>query len=111
MLHFHYFDRLFCMVSVSLTVLVSLHSRQKLAVVDENSNCLVYNLETKELMFQETNANRCALRGSAHLPLLTRFPVLPAAPFCCRLFFQAQLVLFASDTVIVLPDWPGVVCG
>eukprot|EP01116_Phalansterium_solitarium_P016577 TRINITY_DN3872_c0_g3_i3.p1 TRINITY_DN3872_c0_g3~~TRINITY_DN3872_c0_g3_i3.p1 ORF type:complete len:1186 (+),score=383.77 TRINITY_DN3872_c0_g3_i3:201-3758(+) len=35
-------------------------SRQKLAVVDENSNCLVYNLETKELMFQETNANSVA---------------------------------------------------
>ncbi|PRP80717.1 hypothetical protein PROFUN_11590 [Planoprotostelium fungivorum] len=35
-------------------------SRMKLAVVDENNNCLVYNLATKELLFQETNANSVA---------------------------------------------------
>jgi intraflagellar transport protein 122 len=32
-------------------------SRNKLAVVDENNNCLVYDLRTKELLFQEPNAN------------------------------------------------------
>eukprot|EP00794_Sanderia_malayensis_P006236 gene6236-6953_t len=32
-------------------------SRSKLAVVDENSTCLVYDLKTKELLFQEPNAN------------------------------------------------------
>ncbi len=36
------------------------YSRMKLAVVDENNNCLVYNLQTKELLFQETNANSVA---------------------------------------------------
>ncbi|XP_065066835.1 intraflagellar transport protein 122 homolog isoform X1 [Rhopilema esculentum] len=32
-------------------------NRTKLAVVDENSTCLVYDLKTKELLFQEPNAN------------------------------------------------------
>jgi len=35
-------------------------SRKKLAVVDEHSTCLVYNLATKELLFQEPNANSVA---------------------------------------------------
>ncbi|XP_048590687.1 intraflagellar transport protein 122 homolog isoform X2 [Nematostella vectensis] len=34
--------------------------RTKLAVVDENSTCLVYDLNTKELLFQEPNANSVA---------------------------------------------------
>ncbi len=33
------------------------HSRTKLAVVDENSTLLVYNLNNKELLYQEPNAN------------------------------------------------------
>jgi intraflagellar transport protein 122 len=32
-------------------------SRSKLAVVDDSSNCLVYSLKTKELLFQEPGAN------------------------------------------------------
>eukprot|EP01064_Diplonema_japonicum_P000248 TRINITY_DN10184_c2_g1_i1.p1 TRINITY_DN10184_c2_g1~~TRINITY_DN10184_c2_g1_i1.p1 ORF type:complete len:1221 (+),score=188.38 TRINITY_DN10184_c2_g1_i1:64-3726(+) len=35
-------------------------SRNKLAVVDENQNCVVYSLDNKELLFQETNANSIA---------------------------------------------------
>jgi len=35
-------------------------SRRKLAVVDENANCLVYDLESKDLLFQEPNANSVA---------------------------------------------------
>ncbi|XP_020611190.1 intraflagellar transport protein 122 homolog isoform X2 [Orbicella faveolata] len=35
-------------------------SRNKLAVVDENSTCLVYNLSNNELLFQEPNANSVA---------------------------------------------------
>ncbi|MEW5316653.1 MAG: hypothetical protein WDW38_008010 [Sanguina aurantia] len=35
-------------------------SRTKLAVVDENANVLVYNLITKELVFEEKNANSVA---------------------------------------------------
>jgi|Transcript_6974 intraflagellar transport protein 122 len=35
-------------------------SRMKLAVVDENANCLVYHLKNKELIFQELNANSIA---------------------------------------------------
>ncbi|GLH03389.1 POC1 centriolar protein homolog [Gryllus bimaculatus] len=35
-------------------------SRQKLAVVDENNQLLVYNLRTQELLFQEANANSVA---------------------------------------------------
>eukprot|EP00947_MAST-08B_sp_MAST-8B-sp1_P003615 g3615.t1 len=35
-------------------------SRKKLAVVDENAMCLVYDLESKELLFQESNANSVA---------------------------------------------------
>ncbi|XP_064632482.1 intraflagellar transport protein 122 homolog isoform X2 [Lineus longissimus] len=34
--------------------------RDKLAVVDEHNTCLVYDLGTKELMFQEPNANSVA---------------------------------------------------
>ncbi|XP_043444113.1 intraflagellar transport protein 122 homolog isoform X8 [Prionailurus bengalensis] len=35
-------------------------SRKKLAVVDENDMCLVYDIHTKELLFQEPNANSVA---------------------------------------------------
>mmetsp|Transcript_18911 Transcript_18911/g.49275 ORF Transcript_18911/g.49275 Transcript_18911/m.49275 type:complete len:1222 (+) Transcript_18911:159-3824(+) len=35
-------------------------SRNKLAVVDENANVLVFNLITKEMMFEEKNANSVA---------------------------------------------------
>ncbi|KAJ8301312.1 hypothetical protein KUTeg_021173 [Tegillarca granosa] len=35
-------------------------SRTKLAVVDEHSTCLVYDINTKELLFQEPNANSVA---------------------------------------------------
>ncbi|KAG9467612.1 hypothetical protein GDO78_014609 [Eleutherodactylus coqui] len=35
-------------------------SRNKLAVVDENNTCLVYDITTKELLFQEPNANSVA---------------------------------------------------
>lgn len=35
-------------------------SRNKLAVVDENDTCLVYDVHTKELLFQESNANSVA---------------------------------------------------
>ncbi|XP_043934565.1 intraflagellar transport protein 122 homolog [Protopterus annectens] len=35
-------------------------SRNKLAVVDEHNTCLVYDIHTKELLFQEPNANSVA---------------------------------------------------
>ncbi|XP_075229721.1 intraflagellar transport protein Oseg1 isoform X2 [Lycorma delicatula] len=35
-------------------------SRQKLAIIDENNQCIVYNVNTKELLFQEPNANSVA---------------------------------------------------
>uniref|UniRef100_A0A671RXG8 Intraflagellar transport protein 122 homolog n=1 Tax=Sinocyclocheilus anshuiensis TaxID=1608454 RepID=A0A671RXG8_9TELE len=35
-------------------------SRSKLAVVDEHNTCLVYDIHTKELLFQEPNANSVA---------------------------------------------------
>lgn len=35
-------------------------SRKKLAVVDENNQCLVYDVQKKELIFQEPNANSVA---------------------------------------------------
>ena len=35
-------------------------SRQKLAIVDEHSTCQVYDLRTKELLYQEPNANSVA---------------------------------------------------
>ncbi|NXM32108.1 IF122 protein, partial [Oxyruncus cristatus] len=35
-------------------------SRKKLAVVDENDTCLVYDIHTRELLFQEPNANSVA---------------------------------------------------
>lgn len=35
-------------------------SRNKLAVVDEHATCLVYDLSSKELLFQEANANSVA---------------------------------------------------
>ena len=36
------------------------NSRKKLAVVDENASCLVFDLETKEQVFKEANANSVA---------------------------------------------------
>ena len=35
-------------------------NRQKLAVVDEHNTCLVYDANTKDLVFQEPNANSVA---------------------------------------------------
>ncbi|XP_041457748.1 intraflagellar transport protein 122 homolog isoform X2 [Lytechinus variegatus] len=35
-------------------------SRKKLAVVDEHNTCMVYDINTKELLFQEPNANSVA---------------------------------------------------
>uniref|UniRef100_A0A2K5N918 IFT122 second beta-propeller domain-containing protein n=1 Tax=Cercocebus atys TaxID=9531 RepID=A0A2K5N918_CERAT len=35
-------------------------SRKKLTMVDENDTCLVYDIDTKELLFQEPNANSVA---------------------------------------------------
>lgn len=35
-------------------------SRRRLAIVDEHSTCQVYDLKTKELMYQEPNANSVA---------------------------------------------------
>lgn len=42
-------------------------SRRKLAVVDENSNCLVYDLESKDLLFTEANANSVAWNTEAEV--------------------------------------------
>ncbi|PVD24347.1 hypothetical protein C0Q70_14828 [Pomacea canaliculata] len=39
-------------------------SRNKLAVVDEHNTCLVYDLTTKDLLFQEPNANSVAWNNS-----------------------------------------------
>ena len=61
-------------------------SRSKLAVVDENQNCIVYRLDTKEMLFQESNACSIAwnseyedmlcFSGSAGLSIKTgNFPV------------------------------------
>ncbi|XP_011857614.1 PREDICTED: intraflagellar transport protein 122 homolog [Mandrillus leucophaeus] len=35
-------------------------SRKKLTMVHENDTCLVYDIDTKELLFQEPNANSVA---------------------------------------------------
>ena len=35
-------------------------SRRKLAVVDDNNTCLVYDLASKDLLFQEPHANSVA---------------------------------------------------
>lgn len=43
--------------STSVRCLDMSMSRTKLAVVDENSTCLVYDVNTKELLYQELNAN------------------------------------------------------
>ncbi|XP_054992068.1 intraflagellar transport protein 122 homolog isoform X2 [Sorex araneus] len=61
-------------------------SRNKLAVVDENDTCLVYDIHTKELLFQEPNANSVAwntqcedmlcFSGGGHLNIkASTFPV------------------------------------
>lgn len=46
--------------STSIRCLDLSANRQKLAVIDENNDCLVYDLNTKELLFQEKNANSVA---------------------------------------------------
>ncbi|EDQ88458.1 uncharacterized protein MONBRDRAFT_26180 [Monosiga brevicollis MX1] len=43
--------------TTSITCLDINSSRQKLAVVDENNVCLVYDLNSKQLLFQEPHAN------------------------------------------------------
>ncbi len=48
-------------------------SRMKLAVVDENANCLVYHLKNKELIFQELNANSIAWNTGVQLKGLGAF--------------------------------------
>jgi intraflagellar transport protein 122 len=57
-------DNSFLMQLVKLNVAIRCldlsASRTKLAIVDENANCLVYSLKTKELLFQEPNANAVA---------------------------------------------------
>ncbi|KAG9333809.1 hypothetical protein JZ751_010088 [Albula glossodonta] len=46
--------------STSVRCLDMSASRNKLAVVDEHNTCLVYDIRTKELLFQEPNANSVA---------------------------------------------------
>ncbi|MFT7804423.1 intraflagellar transport protein 122 homolog [Arapaima gigas] len=46
--------------STSVRCLDMSASRKKLAVVDEHGTCLVYDIRTKELLFQEPNANSVA---------------------------------------------------
>uniref|UniRef100_UPI00358E285F intraflagellar transport protein 122 homolog isoform X2 n=1 Tax=Myxine glutinosa TaxID=7769 RepID=UPI00358E285F len=46
--------------STSVRCLDMSMSRSKIAVVDENNTCLVYDLHTKELLFQEPNASSVA---------------------------------------------------
>ncbi|KAJ8370877.1 hypothetical protein SKAU_G00109050 [Synaphobranchus kaupii] len=46
--------------STSVRCLDMSASRSKLAVVDEHNTCLVYDIRTKELLFQEPNANSVA---------------------------------------------------
>ncbi|XP_028979707.2 intraflagellar transport protein 122 homolog isoform X3 [Esox lucius] len=46
--------------STSVRCLDMSTSRSKLAVVDEHNTCLVYDINTKELLFQEPNANSVA---------------------------------------------------
>ncbi|XP_074986386.1 intraflagellar transport protein 122 homolog isoform X5 [Caretta caretta] len=57
-------DNLFAIVllkqSTAVRCLDMSASRNKLAVVDENDTCLVYDIHTKELLFQEPNANSVA---------------------------------------------------
>ncbi|CAL8325259.1 unnamed protein product [Merluccius merluccius] len=47
-------------LSTSVRCLDMSTSRSKLAVVDEHNTCLVYDINTKELLFQEPNANSVA---------------------------------------------------
>ena len=55
-------------------------SRTKLAVVDENNTLMVYNIASKELLFQEPNANSVAwntqyeVRGADSVSLLPTTP-------------------------------------
>ncbi|KAL4824370.1 hypothetical protein H8958_019426 [Nasalis larvatus] len=57
-------DNLFAIILLKQTTAVRCldmsASRKKLAVVDENDTCLVYDIDTKELLFQEPNANSVA---------------------------------------------------
>ena len=41
-------------------LMLYIHSRCKLAVVDENAILMVYDLNTKQLLYQEPNANSVA---------------------------------------------------
>ena len=43
-------------VNFSIKCLDLSASKMKLAIVDQNNNCIVYNLKTKSFMFQESNA-------------------------------------------------------
>ncbi|XP_072569249.1 intraflagellar transport protein 122 homolog [Paramormyrops kingsleyae] len=72
--------------STSVRCLDMSASRSKLAVVDEHNTCLVYDIHTKELLFQEPNANSVAwntqcedmlcFSGSGHLNIkASNFPV------------------------------------
>ncbi|XP_040008759.1 intraflagellar transport protein 122 homolog [Xiphias gladius] len=47
-------------LSTSVRCLDMSASRNKLAVVDEHSTLLVYDINSKELLFQEPNANSVA---------------------------------------------------
>ncbi len=49
-----------CGIFAALSCFSSPPSRTKLALVDENGTLLVFNLTSKELMFQEPNANSVA---------------------------------------------------
>jgi intraflagellar transport protein 122 len=81
-------------------------SRTKLAVVDENAQCQVYDLITKELLFQEANANAVAwntdhedmLCYSGNGMLNIKTGVLP--PYQQRL--QGFVVGFKSNKVFCL---------
>uniref|UniRef100_A0AAY5E800 Intraflagellar transport protein 122 homolog n=1 Tax=Electrophorus electricus TaxID=8005 RepID=A0AAY5E800_ELEEL len=72
--------------STSVRCLDMSTSRRKLAVVDEHSICMVYDIHTKELLFQEPNANSVAwntqcedmlcFSGSSYLNIkASNFPV------------------------------------
>ena len=45
------------------------YSRNKLAVVDDNGTLFVYNLPTKELLFQEPNASSVAWNAQCEVKL------------------------------------------
>nr|XP_028700353.1 intraflagellar transport protein 122 homolog isoform X1 [Macaca mulatta] len=96
-------------------------SRKKLAVVDENDTCLVYDIDTKELLFQELNANSVAwntwcedmlcFSGGGYLNIkASTFPVHQqklqgfmvgyngSKIFCLHVFISAVEVLQLAET-------------